>query len=97
MTTRDEYVAKLKSQLDRWNADMAKWETQAKSAQADAKKRFEQQLVEVRAQREKALYQLRLLEGASAAAWKDFTRGADQAWDQLRATIEQAATHFQRR
>ena len=30
MKTRDEYVAKLKSQLDRWNADMSQWETQAK-------------------------------------------------------------------
>ena len=30
--TRDEYVKSLKDQLDRWNSDMSKWETQAKGA-----------------------------------------------------------------
>ena len=39
MTTRDEYVTKLKSQLDRWNDDMAKWEEQAKQARAEARQR----------------------------------------------------------
>lgn len=97
MTTRDEYVSKLKGQLDRWNADMAKWEVQAKAAQADAKKRFEEQLNLVRAQREKALYNLKLLEGASNAAWSDFTRGADEAWDRMRAAIDKARTHFDKK
>ena len=94
MKNRDEYVTKLKGQLDRWNADMAKWEAQAKVAQADAKKRFEEQLATVRAQREKALYNLKLLEGASQAAWSDFARGADEAWDRMRAAMEKASTHF---
>ena len=41
MKTRDAYVTDLKAQLDRWNADMARWEAQARSAQADLKKRYE--------------------------------------------------------
>ena len=97
MRTRDEYVSKLKGQLDRWNADMAKWEAQARVAQADAKKRYEEQLALVRAQREKALYNLKLLEGASQAAWSDFSRGADEAWDRMRAAVDQARTHFERK
>lgn len=96
MTTRDEYVAKLKTQLDRWNADVTRWEAQTKTAQEDAKKQYVKQLELLRAQREKALYNLRLLDGASATAWGELTKGADEAWDRMRQAIEQARTHFEK-
>ena len=96
MKTRDEYVKKLKDQLDRWNTDMAKWETQARDTKADAKKRYDEQLSLLRAQRENTAYHLRLLEGASASAWNDFTRGADEAWDRMREAVSKASTHFEK-
>ncbi len=97
MTTRDEYVANLKTQLDRWNADMEVWEAKAKSAQEDAKKRYEEQLKVLAEQREKAQYNLRLLESASAAAWTEISRGADEAWERMREAVAQARTHFEKR
>ena len=97
MRNRDEYVASLKTQLDRWNADVARWEAQARTAQAEMKKRYEKDLEQLRAQREKALYQLKLLEGASATAWAEITRGADEAWDRMRASIDQARTRFEKK
>jgi predicted nucleic acid-binding Zn-ribbon protein len=97
MKTRDEYVKGLKNQLDRWNDDMSKWEAQAKAAQADMKKRYEKDLESLRAQREKALYNLKLLESASATAWSDFTAGADEAWERMREAIAKSRTHFEKR
>jgi hypothetical protein len=96
MKTRDEYVKHLKEQLDHWNADLAKWETQARGAEAEAKKRYEVQLKALREQRETTAYHLRLLEGASSSAWNDFTRGADEAWDRMRQAISQARMHFEK-
>jgi len=96
MATRDEYVAKLKEQLDRWNADMTRWEAKSKDAQADAKQQYAKQLENLRAQREKALYNLKLLQGASTTAWAEFAKGADQAWDVMRQAIDQARTHFEK-
>lgn len=95
--TRDEYVKSLKDQLDRWNADMSKWETQAKGAQDDMKKRYATQLDTLREQREKAAYQLRLLEGASATAWSEFTKGADEALDRMREAVTKARSHFDKK
>lgn len=95
--TRDEYVKNLKDQLDRWNADMSKWETQAKGAQDDLKKRYATQLDTLREQREKAAYQLRLLEGASATAWSEFTKGADEALDRMREAVTKARSHFDKK
>ena len=36
MNNRDEYVGKMKAQLDQWNADIATWEAKAQGAQAEA-------------------------------------------------------------
>ena len=95
-TTRDEYVAKLKSQLDRWNEDLAKWEEQARRAGADARQRYEKELTGLKAQREKALYQMKLLQGASTTAWSEVARGADAAWDTFRKSLDTARTHFEK-
>ncbi|HET7402430.1 MAG TPA: hypothetical protein VFJ62_11625 [Usitatibacter sp.] len=97
MLSRDEYVLKLKGQLDRWNADLAAWEARARAAQADAKQRFDEQLVLLHDQREKVLYNLKLLENASAAAWQDFSRGADQAWVAMGQAVDKARAHFEKK
>lgn len=96
MKTRDEYVRELKQRLDRWNTDVDKWEAQLKSAKAGADKRLHADLEKLRDQREKALYNLKLLEGASASAWGDFMKGADAAWDSMAQSIEKARTHFEK-
>ena len=72
MKTRDEYVAKLKVQLDHWNEDVTKWEEKAKVSHVETKKQYTKQLDTLRAKREEALYSLKLLEGASTTAWTEF-------------------------
>jgi GH25 family lysozyme M1 (1,4-beta-N-acetylmuramidase) len=96
MTNRDEYVAKLKKQLDDWNEDMARWEAKAKSAQAGMKERYKRELDVLNAQRELARYNLRLLEDASASAWTEMRKGADEAWDRMRAAAAAAGTYFEK-
>jgi len=96
MKARDEYVAKLKSQLDRWNADMNQWETQAKTAREDLKATYAKQLEELHAGKEKAHYQLRLLEGASASAWQELRYGAEKAWVQMDVALKAARARFEK-
>ena len=96
MTTRDEYVSRLKQQLDRWNAEIDLWERRGEKARADARARLESDLRRLREEREKALYQLRLLEGASSTAWQELRKGADEAWDRMRASIEKARGYFEK-
>lgn len=96
MRTRNEYVSALKKQLDAWNADMARWEEKAKVAQADIKERYEQELQVLKAQRELARYNLRLLEGASTLAWTELRKGADEAWERMREAAEVAGGYFEK-
>jgi hypothetical protein len=97
MTQRDEYVEKLKAQLDRWNADMAKWEAKAREAQSGARAEYERQLAALRQHREQAMYQLSLLQSAAGGAWTDLLRGTDEAWKRMREAFDEAAGHFQKK
>ena len=97
MTSRDDYVEKLKAQLDHWNNEVARWEAQAKDAQAELKERYAKELDVLKAQRELARYNLKLLEGASATAWVELRKGADEAWDRMQAAVTAARTHFEKR
>ena len=41
MSNRDEYVEKMKTKLDQWNAEIAKWEVKSREAQAEARAEYD--------------------------------------------------------
>src|SRR5688572_3492000 len=55
MISRDEYVQKLKSQIDQWNAEAASWEAKARAAQAGMQAEYAKQLEQFRGKRDAAL------------------------------------------
>jgi len=96
MTKRDEYVDKLKKQLDDWNAEAAKWEAKAKAAQAGMRADYEKQLTAFRRQRDHALGQMQQIQAASGEAWQDLVRGTDDAWAKMREAVEKARSQFKK-
>ena len=96
MANRDEYIEKLKSQLDQWNAEMAKWETQSKAAQASMRAEYEKQLATFRQKRDHAIEQLTKVQSASGEAWKELARGADEAWAKMSEAFEKAHSQFKK-
>jgi lipid II:glycine glycyltransferase (peptidoglycan interpeptide bridge formation enzyme) len=97
MINRDEYVTKLKSQLDQWNTEVAKWEAQAKTAQAGVQAEYQKQLQQYRSRRDEALAQLRKVQSASAEAWSDMMRGTDDAWKKMQEAFNQARSRFDKK
>ena len=94
MSKRDEYVEKLKGQLDQWNAEVAKWEAKAQKAQAGARVEYDKHLNELRRRRDQALEQMKRLQAATGDAWVDLVRGADEAWAKMREALEKSRSHF---
>ena len=94
---RDEYVQKLKQQLDEWNGEAAKWEAKTREAQAAMKAEAEKQLAALNSRRDEAFYQMKLLQNASSDAWRDMMSGADKAWKDLQEAIERARSHFEKK
>jgi lipid II:glycine glycyltransferase (peptidoglycan interpeptide bridge formation enzyme) len=97
MINRDEYVQKLKAQLDQWNAEAKKWEAKAEEATASMKAEYEKQLNTLHSRRDEAMYQLKLLQGASTEAWQDMMKGADQAWKGMQEAVNRARSHFEKK
>ena len=97
MMNRDEYVQKLKAQLDEWNVEAKKWEHKAQEAQAHMKTEYEKQLATLNSRREAALYQMKLLQNASQDAWQDMMKGADQAWKSMQEAFDRARSHFDKK
>ena len=94
MTDRDDYMNRLKSQLDAWNAEVAKWQEKAKNAEAAQRAEYEKQLEDYRLRRDQAMEQMRKLQTASGNAWMELTKGADEAWSKMREAYEKARAQF---
>jgi hypothetical protein len=43
------------------------------------------------------LYHVKLLQSASAGAWEDLMRGADQAWKGMQEAFDRARSHFEKK
>ncbi len=96
MIDRDEYVQKLKTQLDQWNAEAAKWEAKAKAAQDEMKSEYERQLAQYRAQRDEGLRKMSEIQATSGEAWMEMMRGTDEAWKRMQEAFNQARSKFGR-
>lgn len=94
--TRDEYVEKMKVQLDQWNAEVARWEAKARTSQADMKSQYDAQLEALRSRRDEAMYLLHQVQVASGEAWMDMMKGADAAWKAMADAFGKARSHFEK-
>src|SRR5438067_2330215 len=91
MPSRDEYIQKLKSQIDQWNTQAKDWESKARAASAAMRAQYEKQLEQYRARRDAAMAELRRLQGASADAWQQMMRGMDEAMKSMQEAFERTS------
>ena len=96
MINRNEYVENLKTHLDQWNGEIAKWEAKAKLAKTDMRIDYEMQLESMRKQRDAAMEKLDAIQKTAGDAWQDLAQGADEAWAKMREAFEKASSHFQK-
>jgi len=90
---RDEYVQKLKAQIDQWNAQMAKWT----SASEEIKNKYLQQLDEAQVRRDEAIAELKRLQNASADAWTQMMKGTETAFKNMQTAFENARKGFDKK
>jgi len=94
MTTRHEYIEKLKNKLDEWDADIDELEAKAGKTKADVKFELEDQITSLRLKRDIASLKLSEIKDASEEAWEDVKQGTEEAWSNLKDAIEKARSHF---
>jgi len=92
--TRDAHVAKLKAQLDEWNAEIAGFEAKARQAGAEARLEYQRHLSELRRRYDEANAKLKELQEESEGAWEKLKEGVESSWDALRQGVEKARASF---
>ena len=97
MLSRDEYVQKLKAQIDEWNAEAARWEERSRSARDDMQGEFRRQIDLFRAKSAQALAELEKLQRASFDALSELMRGADKAMQDMKDAFDRARREFDRK
>ena len=94
MISREEYVKGLRAQLDLWERQTVAWESAALSATADAKIELEKQVGIMKSRADDMVYRMELLKGASADAWQEIARGADESRKAMQEAFEKARVRF---
>ena len=94
MTSRDEYLKKFKTNLDEWNAEITKLESNARNAQAEAKAQYDKQLEALREMRDDAQTNLSEMQKATAEAWDVMLQGSEKAWQAWGSAFETARSKF---
>lgn len=84
MSSRVELADRLKAQLDEVNNHLDQWQSQAQATTQGAKQRYDDQVEQLRRQRDQAAQKLSDLEAASDEAAAGMREGVQQAWTSLR-------------
>ena len=87
---RDEYVEKVKRQLDEWNAAIDKLEGRAGELRAEARERFQARVAALRANREELLGKLKELQATGENAWEAVKSGLEVARTEFKRAYEEA-------
>ncbi|WP_456300850.1 sll1863 family stress response protein [Thiocapsa bogorovii] len=93
-SSRDQYVSKMKAQLDEWNASIAAMEERASEINEDAKVKYHEQLVALRARRAEGEKKLEEVQAATESTWKQVKLESDNVWEAFKDSYQAFAAHF---
>ena len=88
-TKRDEYVEKLKLQLDDWNEDLDRLEKLAGELRSDAKSAYQERIADLRGKRREVERKLRGLRTAGESAWAAMKSGLEEAREEFQRSFEE--------
>ena len=88
MSTRDKFIARMKSQLDAWGAELHQLESRAGDARADLGDRYRQTIRELRDKQAAAEHKLREIEHAGEETWEDLRDEVERVWAALKASLD---------
>jgi hypothetical protein len=94
---RDEYIERIKRQIDDWNAQLDKWRLEVQKAQTGMKTHYQEQIAVMEKQRDETLKRLQETRAASQAAWLQVSQGVESAWKTMQASFASAWGEFQKK
>ena len=98
MATKDEYIAKLKAQLDEWKEDIEHLGNKAADASEDVKAKIETQIAELKAKWDEGEGKRQEILAAADDKWEDMKDEAEERWSQItgfvKVQLDKIKSHF---
>jgi phage shock protein A len=88
MQTKDEYLAKLKAQLDEWETDLEHLREKAGEASEDAKEKLEEQMAELKAKWDEGAARRQEIIDAADDNWEELKDEAEEKWAELKLGVK---------
>lgn len=89
MQKRDEYVAKMKAELDKINAQISEFEAKLTEERVEAESDLSKSLENLKKQRDTYAAKLDDVQSAGAEAWEELKQGVQKAADDLNASFKE--------
>jgi predicted nucleic acid-binding Zn-ribbon protein len=90
MASRDEYVAKIKGQLDDWNVEIGKLEEKLGNAGDETRKELQPYMIKAKEARDALVSKLNELKDSSEATWESSKDDVEHVWK----TFKQSVNYF---
>jgi uncharacterized coiled-coil DUF342 family protein len=95
MSSFGAYFDKLKSLLDKWNAEIERLERQAGQVEVEHRERYRQQINGLRQQRDELKCKIDEAGEVTESGSETIMTGLDVAWETLKESIRKAKEYFQ--
>jgi chromosome segregation ATPase len=94
MLKKDEALAAMKKQMDQFSEEIDALETRAHEVKEEARAKFQEQLVVLRAKRQEGEKKLEEMKSATEDSWSRLKAETDNVWDALRDSLSAFKAHF---
>lgn len=94
MTNKHDFLRQFEEQIQNWSSEIKKMEAHVEKAQADAKLQYQDNLKQMREERNKAQEKLQEIQQAGDGAWDDMQKGAEDTWKVLENSFNRALSRF---
>ncbi len=87
MASRDEYIEKIKTQLDEWNDEIGELEAKFDAASDATRKKLAPHLEKVRQARDTAISKLAEIKASGEVKWDSFEADVEHVWKTFRQSV----------
>jgi hypothetical protein len=94
MLTKDEFIADMKTRIEAWNAEIDVLQEKAHEIKEDAKVKYEEQLVALRAARAEGEKRLEEMQAATESNWEQLKAETERAWDAFKDSFNTFKSHY---
>jgi hypothetical protein len=94
MLTKDEYVADMKKRLDEWSVEIDALEQRGHEIKEDARVKYQEQLVALRAKRVEGEKRLDEMQAAAESSWEHLKAETENVWEAMKDSANTFRSHF---